>query len=431
MVQLGKNLLPGIIYITILLNSFTASGMSNDKIPVDTVLKGYDEFFANIFKTNPGKFDSIILHRIGWNAQLIYTQADWGNNGFPVLQQHYFNKNDGYFYPATALKLPIALLALQKLHELPFPGINMNTSMITESGYSGQRAQYNDPNTADGRPTIAQYIREMLLGNDLNAFDRLYEFLGQQYINEQLAAKGYKTAQVLQRLSESLAEDENRHTNPVSFYNKPIKRPIYQQPMQYNNAVYEKRNDFIGTAYMTDTGIVHAPMDFSRMNRISLDDLNNIMISILFPSKLKPAQRFNITEEDRRFILKYMSQLPAESTYPYYDSSNEDIPSKYIFYGGRKDGFSKSIRVFNISGMDSGQLTDIAYVVDFENKTAFLLAATIYCNKDGIQNDEKYDYESIGIPFMRDIGKAVYDYELKRKRSNAPDLSSLIFTYDK
>jgi hypothetical protein len=425
-----------VVYMIFLMNLFATAEAKNIFAKSDTTNPAFDNdddrFFEDLFSKYPGKFDSVILHRIGWNVQIVYTQIDWGKNGVPSITQHYFNKKDAaYFYPSTTLNLPIAMLALQKLHELPFPGIDMNTGMITESGYRGQTAQYNDANTPDGRPTIAQYIKEMLLGNDENAFNRLYEFLGQDYINKQLAAKGYPHAQVLHRLGIVQTEDENRHTNPVSFYNKSIRRPIYQQLLQNNLTRYEKRNDFIGKAHLVDTGLVYAPMNFSQMNRMSLTDLNNIMISLLFPEKVKAEQRFSITEEDRRFLLKYMSQLPTESTYPSYDSNNNDAASKYIFYGGNKTGVLNNVRLFNVTGKEYGQLSDIAYVVDFENKIAFIVSAAIYCNKDEILNDDEFDYNSIGLPFMRDLGKALYDHELKRKRNTEPNLSSMIFIYDK
>ncbi len=394
--------------------------------------KPEEEFFETFFKNNPGKFDSISLHHIGWNVQIIYTRIDRGNNGVPSLQNYYFNQKDArYFYPASTVKLPIAILALQKLHELPFPGIDMNSSMITEAAYSGQTAQYNDPNTADGRPTIAQYIKEVLLVSDNNAFNRLYEFLGQDYINKQFALRGYTSARILHRLDVVLNEDENRHTNPVSFYNKTIKRPLFTQPMQNNGSQYEKRNDFIGKAYYSDTVLVNSPKDFSQKNRMSLEDLHNILISLVFPEKVKPAQRFNITEEDRRFLLKYMSQFPGESLYPSYDSSYNDAWAKLILYGKEKGSLPKHVRVFNKEGDAYGQLTDIAYVVDFDKKIEFLVSATIYCNKDEILNDDKYDYDTVGLPFLKNLGEALYEYELKRKRNNSPDLSPLIFNYDK
>ena len=88
-------------------------------------------------------------------------------------------------------------------------------------------------------------------------------------------------------------------------------------------------------------------------------------------------------------------------------------------------------RIFNKEGDAYGFLTDIAYIVDFKNNVEFMLSATIYCNQDGILNDDKYDYETIGLPFMKNLGRLIYDYELKRERLVKPDLSTFKLVYDK
>ena len=81
------------------------------------------------------------------------------------------------------------------------------------------------------------------------------------------------------------------------------------------------------------------------------------------------------------------------------------------------------IRVFNKAGWSYGYLTDYCYVVDFKNNTEFMLSATIYVNSDGILNDNKYDYETIGFPFFKEVGTILYNYELNKKRAVIPDLS--------
>src|SRR5213075_1326575 len=105
-----------------------------------------------------------------------------------------------YFYPASTVKFPVCLLALQRLNELKEKGIDKNTTMITETGTELQTAVYNDPSTPDGRPNIGQYIKKVLMVSDNDAFNRLYEFLGQEYINDELHKKGYSSAQILHHL---------------------------------------------------------------------------------------------------------------------------------------------------------------------------------------------------------------------------------------
>ncbi|MEP6676361.1 MAG: serine hydrolase [Ferruginibacter sp.] len=390
-----------------------------------------DAFMEGLMKKYPQYFDSVLNHRNDWNVQIIYTKVDRGANGIPALHNYYFNVDPSrYFYPASTVKFPVSLLALQRLNELKEKGINKYSSMITETAFSGQTAVYNDPNTPDGKPTIANYIKKILMVSDNDAYNRLYEFLGQQYINDELHKKGFEDVQLLHRLQISLSEEENRHTNPVKFLDSAGKI-IYDQPAQYNAQQYAMRRDALGTSYYSGSKLVNEPMNFSKKNRISLEDLHNILIGLVFPNKVHANERFNLTEDDRRFVFKNMSQFPQESAWPSYDSSYHDAYCKFILFGSDTAARIKNIRSFNKPGDAYGQMLDVAYIVDYDKKIEFFLSAVIYCNSDGIINDDKYDYKTIGLPFMKHIGEAVYDYELSRERKIIPDFSNFKFQYDK
>lgn len=393
-----------------------------------------DPFLENLLLQYPRYFDSILKNRSAWNVQVIYTQVNRAADGTPSLVQHTFNIDTAkYFYPASTVKLPVVLLALQKLNELKQKGIDKNTTMITEKAESWQTPVYNDPTTPDGRPSIAQYIKKILMVSDNDAYNRLYEFLGQEYINAQLHKKGYTDAQILHHLEVVLTEAQNRQTNPVKFLDNN-NALLYEQAARNNTVQYAQRNDLLGKGYYKGGQLINEPMNFSKKNRISLPDLHNILISLVFPDKVHASQLFNITEEDKQFVLKYMSQLPTESTFPPYaaDSVNYwPAYGKMLLFGSAKGKLPENIRIFNKEGDAWGHLVDIAYVVDFKNKVEFFLSAVIYCNADGILNDDKYDYDTIGLPFLKHLGQVIYEYELKRDRKRSPDLSPFIFKYDK
>jgi beta-lactamase class A len=391
-------------------------------------------FLETLMQKNPQYFDAILKNRAGLNVQIIYTQINRRANGIAELTPYYFNVNNGkYFYPASTVKLPIVLLALQKLRELKDKGIDRNSSMISETAYSGQSAVYNDATNMNGIPTIGHYIKKILMVSDNDAYNRLYEFLGQDYINAALKKKGFANAQILHRLSIFLTETENRNTNPIKFYDATGKL-LYEQAAQNNTAKYTARKDSLGNGYYSGGKLINKPMDFSKKNRLGLEELNRIVISIVFPDKVKASERFNISEDDRQFVLKYMSQYPTESIYPPYAADTTNYwPAycKFLYYGAAKTKPDENIRIFNKVGDAYGQMIDAAYIVDYKNKIEFFVSAIIYCNSDGILNDDKYDYDTVGFPFMKNLGRVIYDYELKRKYKIQPDLSSVLFTYDK
>jgi hypothetical protein len=406
--------------------------------PADTTA-----FLETLLKKNPQYFSEVLKNSNNWNVQIIYTQVNRRVNGSPDLTKHYYNLNPNkYFYPASTVKLPIVLLALQKLNEIKGKaiinkgvgqGINRNTAMVTEAAFSGQTAVFNDPTNTGGSPTIAHYIKKILMVSDNDAYNRLYEFLGQEYINTELRKKGFENVQILHRLNIFLTEAENRNTNPVKFYDAAGKL-LYEQAAQFNAFKYPARNDSLGSGFYSGGKLVNKPMDFSKKNRLGLEELNKILISIVFPGSLKASERFNISEDDRLFVLKYMSQYPTESNYPDYAADTAGYwPAycKFLYYGASKEKPDENIRIFNKVGDAYGHMIDAAYVVDYRNKIEFFVSAIIYCNSDGILNDDKYDYNAIGFPFMKNLGRVIYDYELSRKYKNRPDLSSVLFAYDK
>jgi len=411
-----------------------SQAIGSDKDFVMAISGFTNTFMVELLKEYPEYFQKVLADADN-KVQIIYSEIDRRKNGKPQLTDHYFNVSDSsYFYPASTVKLPVAILALQKLNELNIPGLNKNTTMISEAAYSGQSEIYNDPSSPDGRPTIEHYIKKILLVSDNDAFNRLYEFLGQEYINNTLHKMGYKEVQIVHRLDISLSEDENRRTNPVRFFDTSGKL-IYEKPLAASQLAYAIRDTKsdryrMGVGFYRGGVLIREPFDFSKKNRLSLATLHNIIRSVMFPEIVSKKQRFKLSKGDYEFLRKYMSMTPLESKFPFY--ANEDYWSnsmKYLFYGAEKSAPKDGLRSFNKVGKAYGFLIDAAYFVDFDNNVEFMLSAVIHCNTDGIFNDDKYDYDEVGLPFMKHLGQVIYDHELKRIKKATPDLSKFRYNY--
>jgi len=396
-----------------------------DSIPADTLLTG-------IFRRYP-LLERTLLKQGGPYTQVIYTRIDRGANGMPAFRHHTWQADSNrYFYPGAAVRLPLALLTLHRLNEWKSLGIDRTTTLLTEQGRPGQTAVYNDPESPDGRPTAGAYLKKMLLGEDQDAFNRLYELLGQQYIHRELQSKGYTHPRIVQRLGQYLTDQDNRCTNPVRFLG-PGNTELFRQPMLCNTEQYAPRRDSLGKSYYSNGKLFPVPLNCSGKNRISLQDLHQQLISLVFPAKVTAAARFRISEEDRHFMLRCMSEWPGESDYPPYgDDTAVYFParSKYLLMGGVPGAALPGIRIFNVTGKGYGQLTDAAYIVDFERKIEFFLSVMVDCTEEGILQQEKYTYQSRGLPLMQQLGRALYEYEVSRTRNWLPDLSSFQYIYD-
>jgi hypothetical protein len=361
--------------------------------------------------------------------QLIYTKIDRDRKNRPSFHNYYYRANpDEYFNPASTVKMPLAFLALEKIDSLDRYGIDKYTAMLTDSAYSSQSVVRVDSSAASGLPSVAQYIKKIFLVSDNDAYTRLYEFLGQEHINRRLWEMGYKDVRITRRFV-PMTEEENRHTNPIRFVKDG--KLLYAQPAAASTVAFDfSHTVFLGNAHFDRyDSLIHTPMDFTRHNNISLEDEQQVLQSVLFPESVPESRRFHLSPEDYRFLYRYMSQYPHEEIHPRYDTAEYfDSYTKFFMFKSGRTPIPPYIRIFNKPGWAYGFLTDIAYIADFKNGVEFMLSGVIYVNSDGVLNDDKYDYDSIGYPFFKEIGDIVYQYELKRKRVR-PDLSKFELSY--
>jgi hypothetical protein len=248
--------------------------------------------------------------------------------------------------------------------------------------------------------------------SDNDAYNRLYEFLGPGYINRELQRRGYPEAEIIHRLEVPLDEARNRITNPVRFLDASG-RVVHRQPSLRHEGPYADRHDRLGKAYMQRGRRVEGPMDFSRKNRIHLLSLHRILQSVLYPESLPKERRFNLSEEDIAFLRTCLSALPREGGPPAFDpAAYPDTYCKFLYFGADpKETIPPYLKVYNKVGDAYGHLLDVACFEDRLHGVEFLLSAVVYVNSDGVLNDDRYDYDSLGLPLLAEIGRRVYAYE--------------------
>ena len=229
---------------------------------------------------------------------------------------------------------------------------------------------------------------------------------------------GYTNAEIIHRLDISLPESENRWTNPVNFYDSSGIL-LYAKPSEKSQYTYARLPVKLGKGFMKAGVLVNEPMDFSSKNRLPLTHLHKMIRNVILPSSIPEKERFNLTSDDLDFVRSYMSMMPAASVSPAYDSSEYwDTYVKFLFYGSEPNSHLPWLKIYNKVGDAYGFLIDGAYLQDTKNDIDFFLSAVIYCNSDGILNDDHYDYDSIGFPFMKNLGRTLYDWELGRRKKN-------------
>ncbi|MCE7058591.1 serine hydrolase [Dyadobacter sp. CY343] len=388
-----------------------------------------DGFIEKLLKKHPERFSEILQNPDKYQIQILYTRIDRNKKNEPHFTTHAYRLNQNqYFYPASTVKLPAVALAFEKLNKL---GIDKYTPMLTGADRPEQMAVTKDSTSENGLPSVAHYAKKILLASDNDAFNRLYEFIGQQEFNDSLHKKGYINTRIIHRLESNIGPENNRYTNPIKF--EKDGKTIYQQPAQYSSKEFKAPAPvLVGKGFMKDGQLVNEPFDFTAKNSFPLEEQHRMLKALFFPDQVPANQRFNLTEDDYQFMYRYMSQFPVETDFPAnYTEDYYDGYVKFLMFGATKTRLPRHIRLFNKSGDAYGFLLDNAYIADFEKGIEFMLTAVIYCNEDGIFNDDQYEYDTVGLPFMANLGKTIFDYELTRKRSVRPDLNRFEVEYDK
>lgn len=330
-----------------------------------------------------------------YEVQVRYTRIERQGDSILFTDFDFQVDDQHYFYPASTVKFPIAVLALEKLN-----GID---TLTKETRY------YIEGDSIEN--TFAEDVLKVFAVSDNHANNRLLEFLGQDAINNGLHDKGIVNVRISHRLG---VHTDDVTTKPLVVYlndsTTAITRPSINtvvQPLDLNGMRK-------GKGFYENDSLEKRPFDFSLKNYYPISSQHEVLKRVIFPEKFSEGERFKLSGEQREFLLDAMHMLPRELGYDsiqYYDGY-----CKFFIYGDTKERIPEYIQIYNKVGFAYGTLTDCAYITDSRNKVEFLLTATILVNKDGIFNDDAYEYDEIGLPFLATLGRALYSYETDRKK---------------
>ena len=351
-------------------------------------------------------------------VQIVLTEINTDQPTAPqILKSSFQLDEEHYFYPASTAKLPIAALTLQKLNELNKQGIPIKPTTVFEiRNLQGKAIQLTDTTQREGKLTIAYLIKKIFLVSDNNAYNYLFDFLGRDYIIQELQKKGLKKTQIFHKF---LFGADNTSTWEYTFFNESGDTLYHQNSLTSKFKGENKLSGvFKGEGYFQDGEVVKAPMDFRFKNRISLLDLEGILMRLIHPQLFLSDQQFTLNDKDLEFLRFWMSRSTLESLSPdYNDGVHWDSYGKFFIYGDQKGKMTDQIRIYNKVGYAYGTLTDVAYIHDKSNDLSFYLAATILVNENKIFNDDQYEFDTVGIPFLATLGRFILA-ELQQKKES-------------
>ena len=370
----------------------------------------------------------VLARPAAYRLQILYTRIRRDARGRAHFRRYgYRLRPREYFYPASTVKLPTVALALAHVRALgaAVPGLTSESPMLTDSAFAGQARVRRDTSSASGRPTAANYVRRVLLVSDNDAYNRLYELVGPGALNAGLRRLGLRRSRIVGRLAVGDAPPGSQHTNPVEFYaDTACRQRLYRQPAAYWAGPvphWRLRGTAIGRAHVVGETVVPGPLDLSQKNVFPLRDQQRVLRALLFPETLPARRRPALAPADYALLRAAMAEEPAHGPRPRYAAAHYPATyAKYLLGGGGQAALPPGVRVFNKIGESYGFLIDNAYVADTVRGVEFLLSAVVYVNADGVLNDDQYEYDTIGQPFLRALGRRVYEAECRRAARKRP-----------
>lgn len=311
--------------------------------------------------------------------------------GAPSLRRLAFRVDAEYFYPASAVKLAVAAAALQKIDELKATP----TTPLRIVEREGGRARTLDT-------TVADEVERALVVSDNDANNRLFELVGRDELGERLAAMGLGSTRIVHRL----ADPGERLSYSFELTGDGTEPTLVAQRLGWEAPPLPVLPGIlVGTSYVDESGqLVASPMSFAEKNRMSLRDLQDLLVAVMRP-ELADGVDAHLAPRTREGLAATLGTLPSESRMR-YPRSLDDVhkpPAGALAAALPGD----RIRVHGKVGRAYGFTIENSYAIDETSGRSVFVAAVIYANDNGTINDDRYQYEDVAEPFIARLGQVI------------------------
>lgn len=347
------------------------------------------------------RFAAVLAAATTHRLQLVITEVARAEDGTSTLTTHAYRPAAEYYYPASAIKTFASVAALRELGRL---GLDRETPAAI---CRGKKCNGKDRSNREGGViTIGHEIRKMQVVSDNAAFNRLYDFVGHAAMNTDLVPLGFPSLRVGHRLSTRETAEEHRVTPAMEL--RPRKGAVIEVPARtsvYVPPPHGVGQTLVGEAVKIDGEVVPGPKEFEGRNGIKLCDLQRLTIALVLPDR---GPDLGLRAEDRVFLLEQMSADPKAVKNPVFTAPDEhEAHFKPMLPGLLRVLPRERIRYVNKAGKAFGFHVENAYVEDTASGRGYFVAATIYANKDGVLDDDRYDYADVTEPFYAHLGEAL------------------------
>lgn len=365
------------------------------------------------------RLDAVLSDRETYRAQVSIAEVVPDGEGLFNLRREFLGDPNVYFYPASSIKTAAAVVALLWLNAVNdevqprgSAGFGLDTELTYRALFDDEVDEDRDESHLDGGSiTVGHELRKLSIVSDNRAYNRFYELVGQERLDQYLERAGFPGFHLVHRLSEFRSPEDNRRLPAIQ-----LRGPLPGRTLNLEERTTaplptppEMPGLDTGRAFMRGGERVDEPFDFRAKNRVPLVELQDFLVELVRPEVDTGRPGFpGLTIDQRAFLLKAMAELPADSTDPVYDPERyPDDFVKFLLPGLREVRDDGRWRIYNKVGLAYGFTVENAYVEDSTTGRGLFVAATLYTNPNEVLNDGVYGYDELAFPFYAGLGKLV------------------------
>lgn len=349
--------------------------------------------------------DSEIARNPKFHFQMVATSVVEGK-----IRKSVSYGTDQYYYPASLVKIPAALVLLEILNER---NISLNAIPIFDTVNACGSTRFVEL-SQEKRISFRQMLRELIVVSDNHFYNALYHFITPKELNKRLKEKGYEGVKIYRAFTGCDVIDQLR-TYPLKVYAPDLKSVLYEQEASIldSNVVFEyyteSKDRMFGSKHENKEGdIVDGPYDLNFHIEIPLEQMHRMMLSVFYSNQFSQTERWNVRGEDLTFIQEMLGTFPSEISSSYRKIDHfDDFEYKYV-----PSNKEKGNRTFGKLGLSYGFASESVYVPTDGIGNGLLLSYSVYVNSNDIVNDGEYDYESVARPFAKDLFTKMLEWHL-------------------
>jgi hypothetical protein len=323
----------------------------------------------------------------------------------PKLERHGFRADAEYFFPASSMKVPIALAAYDRLATLR--GAPPGKPALTRDA-----TMRIHPVSGNAEPYVTTLARETwraLIVSDNFSANRLLAVVGHREAHETLWALGLPSVRIHAGFATGADIDPAELSPRIEF--AAAGSAVEEMAPRRSNLIpppTEATSTAIGKANIVDGRRVDGPLSFADKNAIRLRELQDALVRIMRP-ELLPAgsRRDTASKDDLAYVREALGTLPSASGLAGFERNVvADYQLSPFLRGIERVRARGQFLIYSKVGQAFGFLIANAYVVDKATGRAFFLIASVYANPDETMNDDTYAYDAISFPALADVGEA-------------------------